>query len=196
MSMSDQELIEKVKAGDKAAFTELFDRYKDRILDYLCRYVGNYQTAEDLTVETFWNAYNSMSRYEEMGTFSSWLYRIATNCAKMELRKKVRRKETSLETPVDGSEDAPSLGETIADESARPDFEARQDELQELSYKIVARLEKKYKDVLLLCDVEGMSYEEAAKILKSTAMTVGARLSRGRKMLYDALKKYGYQIGK
>ena len=195
MASSDKELILKAKAGDKQAFTDLYDRYSGKILSYLYRYVGNYQTAEDLTIETFLSAYNKLASYEEMGMFSSWLFRIATNCAKMEFRKKTWQSAVSLDEPAIGAPEGLTLRDMIADESARPDYEARKDELQELSYKIVAKLEKKYKDVLLLCDVEGLTYEEAGKILKCEAMTVGARLSRGRKMLYDALKKYGYQMG-
>lgn len=194
MPLSDQELIVKIKAGDKQAFTEIFDRYKDLILDYLCRYVGNYHIAEDLTVETFFNAYKNIAGYEERGTFSSWLYKIATNCAKMEFRKRARHKEVSLEEPVTGEAEDVNIGDTVADESARPDYEARKDELQELAYRIIGKMHKKYKDVLLLCDVEGMGYEEAARILKCMPMTIGARLSRGRKILHDILKKYGYEL--
>jgi len=194
MALPDQDLIKKAQAGDKSAFTELFERYKDRILNYLRRYTNDYHIAEDLTVETFLNAYNNLANYEEKGVFSSWLYMIATNCARMELRKRSRRKEVSLDENISQDTDNLSLGDVMADESARPDFEARKDELQELSYKIMSKFKKKYKDALFLCDVEGLSYEDAGKILKCGPTTVGARLSRGRKMLYDILEKYGYKF--
>jgi RNA polymerase sigma-70 factor, ECF subfamily len=194
MALTDQELIEKAKAGDKQAFTELFDRYRNRILGYLYRYVGNYHTAEDLTVTTFWNVYNNLPRYEERGQFSSWLYRIATNCAKRELENKSRDKEVSPEEPlVDGAKDF-DLREIVSDETKRPDCEARGRELKEFIYSVVGRLEKKYKDVLLLCVVEGLEYKEAARILKCHPITIGTRLRRGRKMLYDILKKNGYEL--
>ena len=114
MALSDQELIVKAKTGDKQAFTDIFDRYKDKILDYLSRYTGDYHTAQDLTLETFLNAYNNLTRYEERGVFSSWLYMIATNCARMELRKKVRHKEISLDEPVSAEADDLKVGDTIA----------------------------------------------------------------------------------
>lgn len=193
MALSDQELVEKVKAGDKEAFTELFDRYSGKILGYLFRYIGNYQTAEDLTVETFLNAYNNLPAYEERGTFSSWLYRIATNCAKMEVRKRLVRKETSLEEPVDEPEGL-KLGDMIPDETSRPDYEARQKEFKEYIYRFVNKLGKKYKDAFLLCDVEGMGYEQAAGVLGSNAKTIGTRLRRARKVLYNIMKKYGYDL--
>lgn len=194
MHLTDEELIQKARLKDKQAFTELVDRYSDKILGYLYRYIGDYHLAEDLTIETFLNAYNSLEGYEEMGKFSSWLYRIATNCAKKELRKrKAHAPEISLETPAveDGSV---TLGELIADESSRPDYNLRAKELKEGIYKVMAKLDKKYREVLLLCDVEGLSYEDAAKSLRSIPRTVGTRLKRARKMLYDLLKKHGFEF--
>ena len=194
MGSSEQELIEKAKAGDKYAFSELFYAYKDRIFGYLYRYIGNYQTAEDLTIETFMLAYTNLAGYKEMGVFSSWLFRIATNCAKKELRRRSRHKEVSLEEPaMDGAENM-TLGDTLTDEKRKPDNEARENELQEFIYKVVDNLKKKYKDVLILCDSEGLKYEEAAKVLRCNYKTVGTRLKRARKLFYDILKKHGFKI--
>ena len=129
-----------------------------------------------------------------MGAFSSWLYKIARDYAKKEFRRRDRHKEVSLDEPViDGMEDL-SLGDMMADDTKRPDYEARKKELSDFIYKTLAKFNKKYKDVLLLCDIEGLGYEEAAVILKCNPITIGTRLKRARKMLYDILKKYGYQI--
>jgi len=193
MTPQDQELIKKVKAGDKEAFTQIFDKYSDNVLGYLYRYVGDFQTAEDLTIETFLKVYNNIERYEEMGTFSSWLYKIATNCAKMELRKKGRRRETALDGYVDEAKET-TLADTIADETAKTDREAAEKDSKEYIYKFVEGLDKKYKDVFLLCDVEGMSQEEAAKALDSNIKTIGTRLLRARRIIYDILKKNGYEL--
>jgi RNA polymerase sigma-70 factor (ECF subfamily) len=193
MHPSDEELIKKAKRKDKGAFTILVDRYSDKIFSYLYRYIGDYQKAEDLTMETFLNAYTRMRTYREMGKLSSWFYKIATNCAKKELERLKRRKEVSLEAPL-SKEDELSLRDLITDERARPDYEARGSELKEYVYKIIAKLNKKYKDALLLCDVEGLSYKEAAKILKCNRITVGTRARRARKILYGKLVKYGYKF--
>ena len=189
----DKDLIEKVKAKDKQAFTVLFDRYSGKIFGYLYRYLGDYQKAQDLTVETFLSVYTKVHTYTEAGKFSSWLYKIATNFAKKELRKRSHRKEISLDESVD-EEGRASLGELIEDDKMRPDYTARQAELKEEVYKVVSRLDKKYKDVLLLCDVEGLPHEEVAKILKSNAITIGTRLRRARKQLHDILEKRGYKL--
>jgi len=190
---SDEELVAKAKRKDKQAFTQLIDKYKDKILGYLYRYVGDYQKAEDLVVETFLNAYNRLHTYTEMGKFSSWLYRIATNCAKKELKRRARRKEVSLDKPV-GQEGEVSLKDLIASDKARPDYDVRERELKEFVYKVLEKLDKKYKDALLLCDVEGLSYEEAGEILKCNPITVGTRVRRARMMFYEMLRKLGYNF--
>jgi len=194
MHPSDEELVQKAKAKDKQAFTEIFDRYKNRMLGYLYRYVGDYQKAEDLTIETFLNAYNSLDGYKEMGMFSSWLYRIATNCAKKSLRKTCQAKEVSLEEPLLDGDGSIKLGDLIVDANKRPDSIQREKELKEFVYKAVSKLDDKYKDVLILCDIEGLSYEEASRILNSNPVTIGTRLRRARKMLFDILKKYDHEL--
>ena len=99
---SDEELIKRAKRKkDKHAFAMLVNRYSDKIFSYLYRYIGDYQKAEDLTMETFLNAYTRLRTYREMGKLSSWFFRIATNCAKKEIQKTKRLNEVSLEKPID-----------------------------------------------------------------------------------------------
>jgi RNA polymerase sigma-70 factor (ECF subfamily) len=193
MYPSDEELIKRARRKDKAAFTVLVDRYSDKIFSYLYRYIGDYQKAEDLTMETFLNAYTRIRTYREMGRLSAWFYMIATNCARKELQRKKRLREVSLDQPLN-KEDALTLKDLIADENQRPDYSARQTELKGFIYKIISKLNKKYKDALLLCDVEGLSYKEVAKILKCSKITVGTRVRRAREMLYKTLVKYGYKF--
>lgn len=189
----DSELIEKARHKDKQAFTQIFDRYKNKILGYLYRYVGDYQLAEDLTVETFLSAYNNLDTYEERGIFSSWLYKIATNCAKKELRKGEHRKEVPIEHDLPDGEKV-DITELVADDKSRPDYDARQNELKESVYRIMSKMDSKYKEVIMLCDVEGLEYSQAAKVLKCNPITVGTRLRRARKILYDILKKHGFRF--
>ncbi|MCQ9207525.1 MAG: sigma-70 family RNA polymerase sigma factor [Omnitrophica bacterium] len=193
MHPPDKELVKKAKRKDKNAFTLLVDRYSDRIFSYLYRYVGDYQKAEDLTIETFLNAYTRIRTYREMGKFSAWLYMIATNCAKKELQKRKRLKEVSIDRPFIANESI-TLKDLISDERSRPDYNARQAEFKEFIYKIIANLDKKYKDVLLLCDVEGLSYREVARALRCNVITVGTRIRRARTLLYKSLKRYGYKF--
>lgn len=193
MYPSDKELIEKAKQKDKYAFTALFDRYKDKILAYLTGYLGDREKAKDVAIEAFLSAYKSLHTYKGIGTFSSWLYTIATNKAKRELRKKMHYKEVSMDKPI-GSDSAITLGELIMDNKNRPDFIAKAADLKEFIYKLLSELDEKYKKALLLCDFQGLSYEEAAEILKSNPVTIGTRVRRGRKKLYKILKKYKSEI--
>jgi len=190
---SDEELIEKAKQKDKNAFTALYKKHNGRILSYLYRYIGDYQKAEDLMIDTFLNAYINLDKYRERGLFLSWLYKIATNCAKKELRKNLNVIEISMEKTSE-RDDEQSLSDKIGDERSRPDYNARQAELKEFVEKALSRLKSKYKDVLLLCDVEGLSYEEAAKTLNVTIKVVSMRLMRSRRMLFGILRKHGYVV--
>lgn len=190
---SDEELIRKTKEGDKAAFKELFLRHNEKILGYLYRYVGDYQKAEEITIDTFLDVYKRLADYKEQGKFLSWVYKIATNYAKMEFRRKKRVREISFDTPFGESQES-SLGDILSDSKTRPDYEVIEKELYAIIEEIIQQLDEKYRSVLLLCDMQGMSYEEAAFILKCNKMTVGTRLRRAKKLLHQALKERGYNI--
>jgi len=186
------ELIKRAQEGDKEAFEALFRVYKDRILKFLYRYMGgDFQAAEDVTVETFLEVYKGLPLYKEQGQFSSWVYKIAINLARTAFKKRKRRKEVSAD--LWGDEGASSaITKQMADDRYRPDSNLPSDERVELIKKIITKLDEKYKNVLLLCDVQGFSYEEAATILGCKKMTVGVRLQRARKLCCDALERYGY----
>lgn len=190
---SDEEIIKRVRKGDTQAYAMIVEKYNGRVLGYLYRHMGDYQMAEDMAVETFLLAYSKIEQYKEMGAFKAWLFTIARNRANEELRKRKNVNIVSLDKPIDSAEEL-TLTDLLTDGKDRPDHTARQKELKEFIFKIIANMEDKYKDVLLLCDAEGISYEEAAKILKMNKMTVGVRLKRARKKLYDELKRYGYDF--
>lgn len=194
MIPSDEELVIQAKNGDKQAFVTLFKRHKNKIYTYLCRYVGNDETAQDLTLETFLSVYNHLDQYDEQGKFLSWVYKIATNLGKMEFRKKARRAEVSLEEPAAEDGSTISLSDVISDESSRPDVNAIRAEVREFVFNAVSRLDDIYKDVLMLCDIEGLTYEEAAAALNSNAKTIATRVRRAREMLFALLVKYRMEL--
>lgn len=193
LDFPDKELIQRAKAGDKDAYTELFNKYSDKVLGYLYRYVGDYQKAEDITIETFLDVYKRLPAYKEEGKFLSWVYKIATNFAKKEFRRSKKMKTVSLERPV-AEDERTSMGDFLGDEKFRPDHEVIGEEFTRLVEETISKLDEKYKNVLLLCDVQGMSYEEASRVLKCTKVNVGIRLKRARKMFYDVLRDLGYEL--
>ena len=191
----DDELVRGIKDDDEEAFKILYDRYSGKILRYLYRYIGDYQKAEDLTSLTFTNVVENIHSYKELGVFSAWLYKIALNCAHREMRNTARKREISLDKNInngaDGEGENPvSIGDLIEDSRNRPDNIAEEKERKEFIYRALSQLDTKYKDVLLFCDAEGMTYREAAKILNTNKINIGIRLMRARRMLYDLLKQF------
>lgn len=190
---SDSELIKQACKGDKYAFQEIFNRYRRKVMNFLYRYIGDYQKAEDVTIETFLEVYRILPRYREEGKFLPWLFKIAINFSKKEFRRLKKRHEVTLEKKNDEKGDA-GRSIPISDNSYRPDTLLLAKELEELLEKSIAKLDDKYKSVLLLCDVQGLSYEEAALVLRCDKNTIGVRLSRARALLQAMLKNHGYAL--
>jgi RNA polymerase sigma-70 factor (ECF subfamily) len=194
MPSDDEILAEKAKQGERAAFDELYNKYKRPILNYIYRFIGNRASAEELTQEVFVRVYINIHRFEPRAKFSSWLYKIAGNLAKNFLRH-AQYKEKLLpgkRGSKPGEEEMPDLIETMEDEGKRPDKAAETRETEKLVQEGIDRLPPHLKEVLILCDIEGLAYEEAARIMRCKPMTVGSRLWRAREKLsgiLDYMKK-------
>ncbi|MBF0217473.1 MAG: RNA polymerase sigma factor [Candidatus Omnitrophica bacterium] len=185
-----EELIEKASKGDKDAFGVIFKKYYSRIHRYLTHYLMDHGIAEDAAVEVFIQAYRNLQGYDERGKFTGWLYKIATNCARKAYnsRKKERAMLTSMDRPVD-EETGATLHSMIGDDSYRPDGLVEKEDLKEYLYELIRRLDKKYGEALLLCDVQGLSYAEASEVLDISENTLGVRLSRAREALYKLIER-------
>lgn len=190
----DAELIQKAKEGNKEAFDTLYQKYKKPILNYTYRMIGNRATAEELTQETFMKVYINLQNYKEQNTFSAWLYRIAGNLVKNELRSNVYRAALSLDKPLVIDEENLRLMDTVVDRSSEPDIVASGHELREAIQKVINSLSFEHKTVLVLCDVQGLSYEETARILNTNVGTVASRLSRAREQFNQKLR-VEYDLG-
>jgi len=132
-----------------------------------------------LTQETFVKVYMNLARYRPEGKVSSWIYTIAGNLAKNELRSRGYRKTVSLEVTVSDDERI-TIGDMLADESFKPDDITQNEELKQDIQKAIQMLPVKYREVLILCDVQSLSYDSVAEIIGSTIGTVASRLSRAR----------------
>lgn len=182
---SEDILVERARRGERAAFEELYQRYKRPILNYIYRFIGNFAQAEELTQEVFVRAYINIHRFEPRTKFSSWLYRIAANLSKNFIRHAQYEKKLLpiKKESYAGDEEDLGLIENIEDKAKRPDERAQAAETEELIQEAINRLPARLKEVLILCDIEGFSYEKAAKIMGCRPMTVGSRLWRGREKL-------------
>jgi RNA polymerase sigma-70 factor (ECF subfamily) len=187
---TDHDLLEATKNGDESSFAELVSRYQNQITNYIYRLLNDYEEAVDLAQETFVRVYFAAGRYHTHFAFSTYIYRIATNLAISEMRRRKRRKLMSL-TGLFQNEEADSDKEfDLPDEEILPDAALLEKERGEVISRAIASLPEKYRLPLVLREVEEKSYEEVAEILDLSQGTLKSRLSRGRGLLREKLKGY------
>ena len=177
LRMEEQELISRVREGDEAAFARIMEIYKDRIVNYLYQFTRDYQRAVDLSQETFLRVYFKADKYRPIAPLSSWIYAIACNLAKTEVKKRRRMATVSLED-IPNSLDAGTYSQDPPDPGL----------LRNLREALDA-LHPRYRVPVILKDMEGFSQEEIARIIKRPVGTVKARISRGREHLKKMLEK-------
>src|SRR5437868_10231835 len=187
--LSDHELIEATRGGDEAAFGEIMTRYRGPITNYLYRFLNDYEEAVDLAQETFVRVYFALDRYHTGYAFSTYIYRIATNLAISELRRRKRRRLLSL-TGLFQSEEESGVEFQPPDERQLQDARLVDDEQSQVIARAIASLPEKYRVAIVLRDVEGRSYEEIAEIMSLGLGTTKSRISRGRGLLKDKLEAY------
>lgn len=186
---SDHDLIEAARNGDEAAFGEIISRYRGPITNYLFRFLNDYDEAIDLAQESFVRVYFAMERYHSGFAFSTYLYRIATNLAISEIRKRKRRALLSL-TGLFSFDESETAEFQPHDTKPLPDANVFEGEQSRVLAKAVAALPAKYRTAVILRDVEGCSYEEVAAILEIGLGTTKSRISRARGLLKEKLSDY------
>jgi RNA polymerase sigma-70 factor (ECF subfamily) len=189
--LSDHNLLEATRTGDEAAFTELVRRYRNQITNYIYRITNDYDASVDLAQETFMRLYRAADRYQQSHAFSTYIYRIATNLAISELRRRKRRRLVSLTGFFQGREQGEEASE-FDPPDARPlqDSTLIEGERRTAVARAIATLPDKYRAPLVLRDIDGRSYEEIARILEMSEGTVKSRINRARTFLRDKLKAY------
>jgi RNA polymerase sigma-70 factor (ECF subfamily) len=181
--VTDETLIARFQEGDIQAFDVLVRRYKDQLLNFVFRFVGNRIDAEDIVQETFLRVYKNKHYYKEIAKFSTWVYTIAGNLAKTELRRRKRRKVFSVSNFVNEERDY-----DIPDSNRNPEKEVDGSLKDNFIQKAIEKLPPKFKEVILLRDVQGFAYEEMSQILNIPLGTVKSRVNRGRLKLQEDLK--------
>lgn len=188
-SLSDHQLIEAAKNGDEAAFAEIVSRYKNPITNFLYRFLNDYEEAVDLAQETFVRVYFALDRYHTNFAFSTYIYRIASNLAISEIRKRKRRSILSL-TGLFQSDADDNTEFQPPDLRPLPDRNLVDDERSRVIAKAIATLPPRYRVPIILRDLEGRSYEEVAEIMKLGLGTTKSRISRARGLLRERLLGY------
>src|ERR1044072_994798 len=188
---SDHALLEATRVGDEDAFAELVSRYKNQITSYIYRMTNDYDGAVDLAQETFVRVYRAADRYQTSYAFSTYIYRIATNLAISELRRRRRRRLVSLSSFFSERESPSDTCELeMPDKGPLQDVTVVEDERRAAVARAIATLPEKYRAPLVLRDVEERSYDEIACILGMNEGTVKSRINRARGFLRDKLQAY------
>jgi RNA polymerase sigma-70 factor (ECF subfamily) len=187
LKTNDELLLERARTGDKTAFEEFYQKYKRQIFAYIYRFVSKYELAEELTQETFINAYIHLDSYSAKGKPLAWLYTIASNLSKNALKSRHIRSEVSLDAPLADSDGNLNMLDVIESVRERPELIIRSKELVSKIQDAIDALPLEYKQILLLCDIQGQSYQDVAQILGCKLSTVGSRLFRARKKIAKKL---------
>jgi len=182
VELEDSQLVARSREGDLAAFNVIVERYQAQVLSVAWRVVGTRASAEDITQETFISAYRAIGKFRG-GSLRAWLFRIASNLGVDFLRSSKRRPEDSL----DQSLEPPAFQVASGDET--PEQAALRGELGGEIQKAILSLPDDQRVALLLIDVQGLSYDEAAEATGASVDTVKSRLSRARGKVRDILVK-------
>jgi RNA polymerase sigma-70 factor (ECF subfamily) len=188
--LSDMDILAQVSAGNVDAYGKIVGRYNGRLYNFIYRFVGDRETAEDIVQETFLRAFRKRKEYRAIANFSTWLFTIAGNLAKSELRRRKRWRLFSLER-----DEETDTGMDLPDESARPDRVAESTLADGQIQQAIAALPDNYRQVVLLRDVQGMSYQEISEIVDCPVGTVKSRVNRARLKLQQKLKNEGRDVG-
>jgi len=181
-SFDEQRLIQLTRDGDYDAFNRLVVEYQDAVFGVVLRMVRNRSAAEDITQDTFISAFRKISSYRG-GIFRAWLFRIAKNASLDYLRKIARRGEISID------EESVYFSETVKDESQDPEADVLNAELARLIEHCMGELSHDHRFAMVMIDVEGYQYNEAAESIDVSVGTVKSRLNRARARMRDCVQQ-------
>ncbi len=188
--VSDSEILSDVAGGDIEAYGKLVHRYRGRLYNFVFRFVGEPETAEDIVQETFLRAFRKREDYKAIANFSTWLFTIAGNLAKSELRRRKRWRLFSLDRDEESD-----TGLDLPDETFRPDKMTESSITDVQIQRAIGSLSDNYRQVVLLRDVEGLSYQEISEVVNCPVGTVKSRVSRARLKLQQKLRNEGRDVG-
>ena len=182
---TDEELIATFQNGNEQAYIELVRRYRNRLMTFVFRFLGDMDLSEDIVQDTMVKVYTHKHYYKEIAKFSTWIYTIAGNFAKTELRKRKRRKVTLLSqmNSDDRKYEIPST-ELKSEDIVQGEYAER--DIQ----KAILQLPLHFRTVVILRDIQELSYEEISKIVNVPLGTVKSRINRARLQLQQTLKEY------
>jgi RNA polymerase sigma factor (sigma-70 family) len=184
--LPDEDLMERIVEGSEAAFALLVKRYQGKVTNLVHRFIYDRERAVEISQEVFLRVFLHRKRYRRSGRFSTWIYTIAVNLAKNEIRRKSRLKGVvSLDKLLEATGDS---GGFFADKRPGPEHETHQHQVEEIVMSAIHELQPKYKEVILLRDVQQLTYEEIEQVLNIPGGTVRSRINRARNALKEKLE--------
>lgn len=187
LSTEEIQLLDRLRAGEDAAYEELVRLYSSRLLVVARRIVGSDEEAQDVVQDAFLNAFRSLPRFQGDARLSTWLHRIVVNSALMKLRTRKRKPEESIEPLLPTFLANGHYAEKFSAWGEQADAAVARIETQELIRRRIDELPESFRTVLLLRDIEGLDTEETARVLDTTPNAVKIRLHRARAALRTLL---------
>jgi RNA polymerase sigma-70 factor (ECF subfamily) len=190
--MDEIELIKKIKRGNKELFSEIVNKYKRVVYNHAYSFLRNKEEAEDTVQEIFTTIYKNIKSFREEAKLGTWIYRITVNICKNKLKQLKRKNQNIIEEIPEWDEDSEEnpIEEKLKDKDERtPDNVLVSDEIKKIVFKRMGELAEEQRKVLILRDIDGLSYEEIAKILKLSVSAVKSKIFRARENLREKLKK-------
>ena len=191
-SDQDAALVRAIQAGDMAAFDQMVVKHKDKLFNMVYWFLGDYQEANDCSQEIFIKVFKSIKKFRSESSFSTWLYRIAINTCKNRLKSSAyrwKKKTVPLENP-ESSEDG-NLSYKIHNDSPSPANELEKKERLMMIQKAINALPQEQNRVIVLRDIQGLSYQEIVDVTGLNLGTVKSRLARARMELRKNLAPSG-----
>jgi RNA polymerase sigma-70 factor (ECF subfamily) len=186
VSLSDEDLMAEAAEGSERAFSELVGRYRSRVLNLVSRLLNDREASDDISQEVFVRVFLHRKNYRRGAKFSTWLFTIAANLAKNEIRRRKRRRNwSSLDELQEQLHDS-SL--QLMDPKGNREAEVDSAQIQGIVGEAITTLPERYRLALVLRDVEGLAYEEIAQVLGIPGGTVRSRINRARLMLKKKLE--------
>lgn len=188
---AEERFIERLKAGDARAFDALVCRYSNDVFALLYRLTDGSEEAADLTQETFLSALTAIKGFRGEAGVKTWLFRIAINHSRNRFRWwKRRRRDVTVSIDAEIGQTERKVHETIADKGRDPEETAIANERERAMIAALNQLSEIFREAIILCDIEGFSYEEIASALDVNIGTVKSRIARGREELRRKLKDF------
>lgn len=194
MSLHNTELIQRAKNGDSEAFGELIASHERLVHNIALRTVKNPEDARDISQEAFIKAYKNIKKFDEKSAFSTWIYKITVNTAIDEMRRRKGKETVSADMELDLGEG--SVAMQLIDGGGTPEEEAVRQETRRDILSAIDMLSEEHRRVVVLRDLNGLSYSDIAEITDSTMGTVKSRLARARAQLKNILLEISEHYGK